>query len=88
MANSLQAKKRIRQTERRTQVNRDRRSRMRTYIRKVEEAIEAGDADAAKAALRDAEPQLMRGAQKGIIEKNTASRKVSRLTARVRALAS
>ena len=87
MANSLQAKKRIRQTERRTQVNRDRRTRMRTYVRKVEEAIEAGDADAAKAALRDAEPQLMRGAQKGIIEKNTASRKVSRLTARVRALA-
>jgi small subunit ribosomal protein S20 len=88
MANSLQAKKRIRQTERRTEVNRDRRSRMRTFVRKVEEAIEAGDAKAATVALRDAEPQLMRCAQKGILEKNTASRKVSRLTAQVKALAS
>ena len=88
MANSPQARKRIRQTERRTEVNRDRRSRMRTFVRKVEEAIEAGDADAAKAALRDAEPQLMRSAQRGILDKNTASRKVSRLTAQVKALAS
>ena len=88
MANSLQARKRIRQTERRTTVNRDRRTRMRTFVRKVEEAIEAGDADAAKAALHDAEPQLMRGAQRGVIDKNTASRKVSRLSARVKALAS
>ena len=88
MANSLQARKRIRQTERRTQVNRDRRSTMRTFVRKVEEAIEAGDGGAAKAALRDAEPKLMRCAQKGILEKNTAARKVSRLSARVKALAS
>ena len=88
MANSPQAKKRIRQTARRTEVNRNRRSRMRTYVRKVEEAIAAGDNDAAKAALRDAEPQLMRGAQKGVIEKNAAARKVSRLSARVKAMAS
>ena len=88
MANSPQAKKRIRQTARRTEVNRNRRSRMRTYVRKVEEAIAAGDNDAAKAALRDAEPQLMRGAQKGVIEKNAAARKVSRLSARAKAMAS
>ena len=88
MANSPQAKKRIRQTARRTEVNRARRSRMRTFVRKVEEAIESGDAVAAKAALLEAEPQLMRSAQKGIIPSNMASRKVSRLSARVKALAS
>lgn len=88
MANSPQAKKRIRQTARRTTVNRDRRNRMRTYVRRVEEALDAGDAAAAKTALQEAEPQLTRGAQLGVIEKNTASRKVSRLTARVKALAS
>lgn len=87
MANSPQAKKRIRQTARRTEVNRRRRSRIRTCVRKVEEAVAAGDVDAARAALRDTEPQLMRGAQKGVIEKSAAARKVSRLSARVKAMA-
>lgn len=88
MANSPQAKKRIRQTARRTEVNRARRSTIRTYLRKVEDAIATGDAAAAKAALSAAEPQLARGAQKGIFHKNTASRTISRLTARVKAMAS
>jgi len=86
MANSPQAKKRIRQTARRTEANRIRRSRMRTFIRSVEEAIASGDADAAKAALRAAEPELARGARKGILSRNTAARKVSRLSARIKAL--
>ena len=86
MANSPQARKRIRQTARRTAINMARRSRMRTFIRKVEEAIASGDRDAATSALREAQPEIMRSANKGIIHKNTASRKVSRLAARVKAL--
>ncbi len=88
MANSPQAKKRIRQTIRRTEVNRTRRSAIRTYLRKVEDAIASGDAAAAKAALQAAEPKIARGAQKGIFHKNMASRKISRLSARVKAMAS
>ena len=87
MANTPQSKKRARQIERRTDVNKARRSRIRTFIRKVEEAIASGNADAAKEALRIAQPELMRGVTKGVVHKNTASRKVSRLAARVKALA-
>ena len=86
MANSPQAKKRARQIERRTEVNKARKSRIRTYLRKVEEALESGDQTAAAAALKAAQPELMRGVNKGIFHKNTASRKVSRLAARVKAL--
>jgi small subunit ribosomal protein S20 len=87
MANTTSAKKAVRKIERRTAVNRARRSRMRTYLRKVEEALAAGDATLAATALRQAEPELMRAAQHGVVHKNTASRKVSRLSARVKALA-
>ncbi len=86
MANTPSARKAVRKIERRTEVNKSRRSQMRTYVRKVEEAIASGDANAASTALRAAEPLVMRAAQKGIVHKNTASRKVSRLTARVNAL--
>ena len=79
MANSPQAKKRARQIERRTAVNKARKSRIRTFLRAVEEAIASGDKAAATAALRAAQPELMRGVTKGIFHKNTASRKVSRL---------
>jgi len=87
MANSPQSKKRARQVERRTAVNKARRSRIRTHLRKVEEAIASGDKDAATTALRAAQPELMRGVTKGIFHKNTASRKMSRLSARVKSLA-
>jgi small subunit ribosomal protein S20 len=86
MANSPSSKKRARQTERRTDVNKARRSRIRTFIRKVEEAIATGDASAASEALRAAQPEIMRGVTKGVAHKNTASRKVSRLAGRVKAL--
>ena len=86
MANHASAKKRIRQTERRNTVNRNRLSRLRTYIKKVEQAIEAGDAAGAKEALKVAQPIIMRGAQKGVLHRNTASRKVSQLAAQVKAL--
>ena len=86
MANSPQAKKRARQIERRTAVNKTRKSRIRTFLRKVEEAIESGDKSAAVTALRAAQPELMRGVTKGIFHKNTASRKVSRLASRVKAI--
>ncbi|MDA9899510.1 30S ribosomal protein S20 [Planktomarina temperata] len=86
MANSPQAKKRARQIERRTAVNKARKSRIRTFLRAVEEAIASGDKSAATAALRAAQPELMRGVTKGIFHKNTASRKVSRLASRVKAL--
>lgn len=86
MANSPQAKKRARQIERRTAVNKARKSRIRTFLRAVEEAIASGDKTAATAALRAAQPELMRGVTKGIFHKNTASRKVSRLASRVKAL--
>ena len=87
MANTSSAKKAVRKIERRTAVNRSRRSTMRTFLRKVEEAIESGDTSAASAALSTAAPLVMRAAQKGILHKNTASRKVSRLTIRVKAMA-
>lgn len=87
MANSPASKKRVRQIERRTAVNKARRSRMRGFIRKVEEAISSGDATVASDALRAAQPEIMRSVTKGIVHKNTASRKVSRLASRVRALA-
>ncbi len=86
MANTPQAKKRARQNERRFEVNKARRSRVRTYLRKVEEAIESGDKDAAKSALRDAQPELMRGVSRGIFHKNTVARKMSRLSSRVKSL--
>jgi len=87
MANSPQAKKRARQADRRFAVNKARRSRIRTYLRKVEEALASGNKDASMAALRAAETELMRGVTKGVFHKNTAARKVSRLNARVKALA-
>lgn len=86
MANTPQAKKRARQTERRTEVNKARRSRIRTFLRKVEEAITGGDQKVAAEALKSAQPELMRGVTKGVIHKNTASRKVSRLSSRVKGM--
>ena len=86
MANHASAKKRIRQTERRSTINRNRLSRVRTFIKKVELAIDAGNADVAREALKEAQPVIMRSAQLGILHRNTASRKVSRLAARVKAL--
>jgi small subunit ribosomal protein S20 len=86
MAHHPSAKKRIRQTERRTEVNRARVSRIRSFVKKVELAIAAGDTEAARAALAVAEPQLIKGVQAGVLHKNTASRKVSRLAARVKGL--
>ena len=79
MANTKSAQKAVRKIARRTAVNKSRRSQMRTYVRKVEEAIAAKDATAAAEALRNAEPLVARAAQKGILHKNTASRKISRL---------
>lgn len=87
MAHHKSAKKRIRQTERRTDVNRARVSRIRTFLKKVENAIEDGNKEAANVAMREAEPILMSGVNKGVVHKNTASRKVSRLVARVKAMA-
>ena len=87
MANTKSAQKAVRKIARRTLVNKARRSEMRTYVRKVEEAIASKDAKAAAAALHDAEPLVARAAQKGILHKNTASRKISRLAKRVNALA-
>ena len=86
MANTAQSKKRARQTEKRYLVNKARRSRIRTHLRKVEEAIASGNAEAAKAALLAAQPELARGVSKGVLHKNTASRKMSRLAARVKAI--
>ena len=87
MANHASSKKRIRQTKRRTGVNRNRLTRVRTTLRSVEEAIASGDQSVAETALRNAQPIIMRGAQKGIMERNTASRKISRLAKRVKAMA-
>ena len=86
MANTRSAKKMVRKIEKRTAVNTARRSRMRTFIRKVEEAIASGDKAAAQDALRAAQPEIMRAASKGVLHKNTSSRKVSRLSARVKAM--
>ncbi|MGI9462447.1 MAG: 30S ribosomal protein S20 [Aestuariivirgaceae bacterium] len=86
MANTRSAKKAVRQTARRTEVNKSRRSRVRGFVRKVEEAIAAGDKAAAASALQAAQPEIMRGAQKGIVHRNAASRKISRLSSRIKAL--
>lgn len=86
MANTVSAKKAVRKIERKTAVNRDRRSKMRSYIRRVDEAIASGDHQAAEAALKDAQPLIMRAANAGIVHKNAASRKVSRLAQKVKAL--
>jgi len=86
MANSPQSKKRARQNERHYAVNKARRSLIRTHLRKVEEAIASGDKAAAEAALRVAQPQLMRGVTKGVLHKNTVARKMSRLSSRVKSL--
>ena len=86
MANTKSAKKATRVAARRSEINKNRISRIRSTVRKVEEALAAGDRSAAEAALKAAQPELMRGAQKGVIHKNAASRKVSRLTSRLKAL--
>lgn len=86
MANTSSAKKRVRRNDRRAVINKSRVSRMRTFIRKVEEAIMGGDAKDAEQALRAAQPEIQRGVAKGVLPKNTASRKISRLSARVKAL--
>lgn len=86
MANHASSKKRIRRNARRADINGARRSRIRTFIKKVELAITAGDADNAKVALKDAQPEIMRGIAKGIFHKNTASRKISRLSQRIKKL--
>ncbi len=86
MANIKSAKKRIRQIERRTAVNRSRLTRMRTYVKQVEQAIATGDAQVAQAAFNEAQPQMMRTAQKGLLHRNTASRKLSRLSKQIKNL--
>jgi small subunit ribosomal protein S20 len=85
MANTAQSKKRARQGIARAAVNKSRRSRIRTFVRKVEEAIASGDATAAVSALKAAQPELARGVSKGVLHKNTVARKMSRLAARVKA---
>ena len=86
MANTAQSKKRARQGETRYAVNKARRSRIRTFLRKVEEAIATGDQTAASEALRMAQPELARGISKGVLHKNTVARKMSRLSSRVKSL--
>lgn len=88
MANTASARKRIRQTVKRTERNQARKSRMRTFVKKVEVACASGDKAAATEALRAAQPEMQRAAGKGVIHKNTVSRKISRLAARIKALAS
>ncbi len=84
MANTASAKKAVRKLARRTEVNKSRRTRVRTFIRKVEEAVTGGDKDAANAALKAAQPEIMRSVTKGVMKKNTAARKISRLSASVK----
>ena len=84
MANTPGAKKAVRKIERRTEVNKARRSRVRTYLRKFEEALTSGDAAAAKTAFVEAQSELMRAVTKGVVHKNTGSRKVSRLAAQLK----
>jgi len=86
MATHKSAEKRNRRAQRRTAINSARTSRIRTFVKKVETAIASGDKSAASAALKAAEPEMMRGVNKGVVHKNTASRKVSRLSARIKAL--
>ncbi len=88
MANTKSARKAARKSVRRTEINKSRRTQLKTEVRKVEEAIASGDKDRAFAAMKTAEPALVRTAQKGVLHKRTASRKVSRLTRRVRAMES
>ena len=87
MANTAQSKKRARQADARYAVNKARRSRIRTFLRKVEEAIASGNQEAASTALRAAQPELARGVTKGVFHKNTVARKMSRLSARVKSIA-
>ena len=87
MANTPQAKKRIRRNQRRAEVNGNRVGRIRTFVKKVEAALEAGDKDAATSALAQVQPELARGVARGVLHRNTASRKFSRLTKRLAALA-
>ena len=87
MANTPQAKKRIRRNERRAEINGARVSRIRTFVKQVEAAIASGDKEQALAAIRKVQPELARGVSKGVLHKNTASRKISRLTRRATALA-
>jgi small subunit ribosomal protein S20 len=87
MANTAQSKKRARQADARYAVNKARRSRIRTFLRKVEEAIASGNGEAAAAALKAAQPELARGVTKGVLHKNTVARKMSRLASRVKAVA-
>ena len=87
MANTPQARKRIRRNARRAEINKARVSRIRTFVKKVELAIASGDKSAAEVALKDAQPEMQRGVTKGVLHKNTVARKISRLTHRVRALA-
>ncbi len=87
MANHASALKRVRRNDRRAEINGSRRSRIRTFLRKVEEAIAAGDQSAAQQAFKNAQPELMRGAAKGIFHKNLVARKMSRLSARIKAIA-
>ena len=86
MANTTSAKKAVRKIARRTAVNKNRRSRVRSFVSKVEEALASGDKAAAESAFKAAQPELMRAAGKGVLHRNTASRKVSRLAQRVKAL--
>ena len=87
MANTPQAKKRIRRNDRRAEINGARVGRIRTFVKKLEAALEAGDKNAATAAMAQVQPELARGVAKGVLHKNTASRKFSRLTKRLSALA-
>ncbi len=86
MANTPQAKKRIRRNEKRETINKNRLSRVRTFIKKVESAIEAGDKDSANAAFREMQPELARGVSKGVYHRNVAARKLSRLNRRIAAI--
>ena len=86
MANHRSAKKRIRQTVRRTAVNRNRIGRIRTFVKQVEAAIESGDKQAAASAFQAAQPEIHRGVTKGVLHRNTAARRLSRLSRRIRAL--
>jgi small subunit ribosomal protein S20 len=83
MAHHPSAKKRIRQTAKRTEINRARTSRIRTFIKRVEQAVAGGDPEAAQSALRAAEPEIRRGVNKGVLKLNTASRRISRLSRKV-----
>lgn len=86
MAHHKSAKKRIRQTVRRTAINRARASRIRTFLKKVEDAIATGDKEAARTAFTAAQPEMQRGVVKGMLHRNTVARKLSRLSARIKAL--